>query len=109
MSWGIFSAQRTAPSPIRLCGRLWPIAGPCAAGFRIGLDPLNTLAVALVGDQLRRGEPHSLGDLPLGVQLRLRPIYSALDRAMPDDPNPRRFVGLIDGAGMSALRWPRRP
>ena len=71
-----------------------------AAGFRIGLDPLNTLAVALVGDQLRRGEPHSLGDLPLGVQLRLRPIYSALDRAMPDDPNPRRFVGLIDGAGI---------
>ncbi len=30
------------------------------------------------------------------MQLLLRPIYAQLALAMPDDPNPRRYVGLID-------------
>ena len=72
-----------------------------SAKFRIGFDPLNTLVVARFGDQLRSSvERHSLAELALPVQLQLRPVYAELARAMPDDPNPRRYVGLIDRGGV---------
>ena len=72
-----------------------------AARFRIGFDPLNTLVVTQLADQLRSsGQRRGLGELALPVQLELRPIYAELDRAIPDDPNPRRYVGMIDQAGV---------
>ncbi len=67
-----------------------------AANFRIGLDPLNTIVATLIGEQLRSGERNRIGDLTLDVQLRLRPIYAELARAMPDDGNPQRYLKLID-------------
>jgi hypothetical protein len=72
-----------------------------SAKFRIGFDPLNTLAVTRLGDQLRSGGGRTgFVELALPVQLQLRPIYAELARAIPDDPNPRRYVTLIDRSGV---------
>lgn len=54
--------------------------------FRIGFDPVNTLILYLVGEDLRTGaEIRKLHDLTLPTRLRLFDAYSNLAQAMPDD------------------------
>jgi hypothetical protein len=56
------------------------------SGFRIGLDPVNTMIVYLVGEQLRAGPIRGVWDLSPQVKSRLKLIYGDLAKALSSDP-----------------------
>lgn len=61
-----------------------------AQAFRIGFDPVNTLALYLIGLELRsRDDVPMFRELSMPVKLQLYRIYSTLAIAMPEDPAPR--------------------
>jgi hypothetical protein len=56
------------------------------ASFRIGFDPLNTMVLCLVSEQLRRTTAQIMPQFPLETRVMLRDVYAVLDQAMPKDP-----------------------
>ena len=64
--------------------------------FRIGYDPVNTLAMCLVGEQIADQPRQRFGDLDVAVQLQLEQIYAELAKAMPDDPAAKQFIALAE-------------
>ena len=70
-----------------------------AAGSQIRFDPVNTLLVAMVGEQLRAGGLRALSRLPLDTKRRMSEIYGALALALPDDPAALQLQKLLDRTG----------
>jgi hypothetical protein len=72
-----------------------PVLGDNQAGrtgFQIRFDPVNTLIIASVGEEMGRGGVDKFSDLSAGTKRRLRAIYDALSRAMPEDPAAAQFM-----------------
>jgi hypothetical protein len=68
-----------------------------AAAFRIVFDPLNTLAMCLVSQELNsQGNVHSR-TIQLTTRDDLRRIYSVLLRANPDDPTAELYLRALSG------------
>lgn len=66
---------------------------------RIGFDPVNTLIMYMIGEEMRRRPVRALKELDLDTRLELREIYSTLAATMPEDPAARiyvRLLGIID-------------
>lgn len=64
--------------------------------FRIGFDPLNALAIYLVGEEYRiRGNIRRLLELSPTTRLQLRTIYQEIGRSIPDDPAPPQYIQLL--------------
>ena len=55
-------------------------------GFRIDFDPLNTLAVYLLAEELRFRKLVALSQLSTGTAIRLRQLYRVAAESMPEDP-----------------------
>ena len=68
----------------------------CVRGFRIGFDAPNTLALYLIGEQLRRGPLLGLCQLPSETKTPLRRVYAWLAHTLPDDPAAPKFQALLD-------------
>jgi len=62
--------------------------------FAIQFDPVNTLVIAMVGEELRRTGIQNFGELSRGSKLRLRQIYGALGQTMPEDSATKQFKTL---------------
>ena len=78
--------------------------------FRIGFDPLNTLAMNLVADELRAHAFHGFPFMPLDTRRELNRIYSALGKQMPDDPAADEYIAMLNiPPPASALPPPRPP
>ncbi len=69
-----------------------------ARSFHIGFDAPNTLAMYLVGEELRsRALPLvHLCQLPPASKDRLRGVYRLLAAALPDDPAAPRYLAMLD-------------
>jgi hypothetical protein len=65
------------------------------AGFQVRFDPVNTLVIGMVGEEIRRRKIQRLSDLSEGSKLRLRQIYEALQPTLPDDPAAKHFLQLL--------------
>jgi hypothetical protein len=65
------------------------------AKFRVGFDPLNTLAMNIWVEELRDGRGPKWTDLRPEAQLRLGRIYATLRDALPDEPQPEEYAGLV--------------
>ncbi len=65
----------------------------------IRFDAVNTLAIAMVSEEIRRRGAHSLVQLSPRVRLRLGQLYATLGPTLPDDPAAkslsRRVVGPL--------------
>jgi hypothetical protein len=75
-----------------------PILGDNRAGrsdFRIQFDPVNALAVAMVGEEIRRRDIKRISDLKPETKRRLKQIYTELARALPDDPAGFHYAQLV--------------
>lgn len=70
-----------------------------AAKFRIGFDPVNTLAMCLVSEQLAQRPGARLAELSPECRLRLAGIYAEIAKALPDDPAAKQYLGLIEQTG----------
>ena len=64
-------------------------------GFQIGFDPLNTLAMYMVGQQLQSGGYTRFKEMPLATRRRLADVYAEIALAMPKDPAAKRYLELL--------------
>jgi hypothetical protein len=78
-----------------------PVLGDGQAGrsdYQIRFDPVNALAVAMVGEEIQRRGVTRLSDLLPTTRARLRQIYSSLVSATPEDPAAFHYVQLLGSA-----------
>jgi len=83
-----------------------PVLGDDLAGrsdFRIQFDPVNTLAIAMIGEEIRRRNITRLYDLTPGSKRRLSQIYTALGRSLPEDPAAAHYVRLMQSGADTPL------
>lgn len=80
-----------------------------AAEFRVGFDPVNTLAINLFADELRVRNVANLGGLSEPTKLRLQQVYETLGQAMPDDFSARQYISLIRGGRKIEPKSPDDP
>lgn len=66
-----------------------------AKQFIIHFDPLNTLAMNLVAEEVRERGVNHLAGLSLSTRLKLRGIYTDIAQALPDDPAAPRYLQLL--------------
>jgi len=72
-------------------------------GFQVRFDPVNTLVISLVGEELRRRRANRLVDMTVGTKARLRQIYQALSPTIPNDPAAGHFVQSVSMAAVQPL------
>jgi hypothetical protein len=78
-----------------------PVLGDGQAGrsdYRIRFDPVNALAVAMVGEEMQRRRITRISDLLPTTKARLRQIYSSLATSIPEDPAAFHYVQLLGSA-----------
>lgn len=63
--------------------------------FQVGFDPLNTLAMATVADELRERGVEHFGMLSVAARRRLRDIYATMLEALPSDPAGEMALGHV--------------
>lgn len=63
--------------------------------FRLGFDPVNTLVMNLVAEELARRPVRGLAELSAPTRRRLLDIFASLSRALPDDPAAPFYVRLL--------------
>ena len=92
---GHFLGAAHSPEPISV---MRPNLGDRKArlrDFRIAFDPLNALAMCLVGEALERRPTATFAALPPLARSRLTAVYRTLYEAMPDDPAPPLYLALL--------------
>jgi Metallo-peptidase family M12 len=67
------------------------------AEFPIRFDPVNTLAMYLVGEEIRLRHVHSFARVSTATKMRLRQIYAAVSQALPSDPAAAKYLELLGG------------
>ncbi len=67
-----------------------------ARAFRIGFDPLNTLAMHLLADELRQGPFRGFARIRPQTRVSLQQVYSTLAQSLPDDPAAPKYMELFD-------------
>jgi len=72
-------------------------------GARIQFDPVNTLLVAMMGDEIRHRGVRRLSSVSKRTQNRMRQIYAVLRSAMPRDPAAEQFLILLRRTGPPPL------
>jgi hypothetical protein len=77
--------------------------------FRIGFDPLNTLAMNLVSDELRARAYHGFPFMPLDTRRVLQRIYLALGKELPADPAAEEFISMLNLPRPASALPPPKP
>lgn len=80
-------AGRNAKSPLR--------------GIRF--DPVNTLVMSMIVEEVRRRDVADLNELSIGTKRRLRQIYATLSDSLPQDAAADKFIRMVDTATVSPL------
>lgn len=83
-----------------------PILGDKQAGrsnSQIRFDAVNTLAMAIISDEMRRRNLTKLGELSADTRKRLGQIYMELVRAMPDDPAAFTYAQMMKSESNSPV------
>jgi hypothetical protein len=79
-----------------------------SAGFHIRFDPVNTLVMSLLGEEIRRRNVKQLSELTSDTRRRLEQIYLQLSRSMPDDPAGMHYVQLMRSATTTPMAGPAK-
>jgi len=67
-----------------------------ALTFRIGFDPLNTLAMYLLAEEFRRGPFRGYEHVRPHTWTSLHQVYSTLAEALPKEPAAPRYIELLE-------------
>src|SRR4029079_317549 len=74
-----------------------------AARFRVVFDPLNTMAMCLVGEELSTRPDVQFRQLLPSTRAELHAIYSDLARALPNDPAAAQYLIWLGAPERSPL------
>lgn len=77
--------------------------------FRIGFDPINTLAMNLIADELRARPITHLSELSRGTKQQLRAVYHDLGKALPEDPAAQVFLRMLGELYLAPSQRVMRP
>ncbi|MEX2140489.1 MAG: M12 family metallo-peptidase [Pirellulales bacterium] len=66
-----------------------------ARAFRIALDPVNALAMSVVGEEIRDRGITSFAQLSEPSRARLEAVYTTLAQSMPNDPAPAAYLRYV--------------
>jgi hypothetical protein len=86
-----------SPEPISVMRPLLGDGKGMARQFRIGFDPVNTLAMYLVGEEIRARGVKSVRELSAQTCERLLDVYAEIARVLPEDPVAAEYVKLLRG------------
>ncbi|HWB13933.1 MAG TPA: O-antigen ligase family protein [Pirellulales bacterium] len=75
----------------------------------IRFDPINALAMALVGEEFVTRAPRSLAELDPRLRRRLASVYGTLAEAVPHDPLADRFLRLLSVAAVDPASRQQSP
>ncbi len=67
-----------------------------ARDFPVRFDAVNALVLCQVAEEVRTRGARSLAEMSGPAKGRLRAIYAALDKALPDDRAARQYLALLD-------------
>jgi hypothetical protein len=79
------------------------------ADFRIQFDPVNTLAIAMIGEEMRRRNLSHLSELTPATKQRLRQVYMQLSRSIPNDPAGPHYAQLMHSNASAPLATAAKP
>lgn len=71
--------------------------------FQIRFDPVNTLIISMVGEEVRRRRVQSFSAMTPGSTRRLKQVYASLGQAFPDDPAAKIFSRIVSSGKKSSL------
>src|SRR5215469_3881316 len=74
-----------------------------AKKFRVRFEPLNTLAICLVGEEFRQGSVAGLANLSRPTKARLIDIYRTLAETLPEDPAAPQYYRLLTENQLAGL------
>jgi len=77
-----------------------------ARGFVLRSDPLNTLGMYMVGEQLQSGGYTRFKEMPLATRRRLADVYAEIAIALPKDPAAMQYLKLL-GARIVKVKRPK--
>lgn len=83
-----------------------PVLGDNRAGtanFQIHFDPVNTLAMAIISDEMRRRNLTQLSELAPETRRRLGQIYMELARTLPNDPAAFTYAQRVTSESSSPI------
>lgn len=66
-----------------------------ARAFRIAFDPVNALAMSIVGEEITDRGVSSFAQLSEPSRARLEGIYATLSQALPDDPAAASYLNYV--------------
>ncbi len=66
-----------------------------SVGSRIQFDPVNTLLMAMLGDEMRRRDVTKLTSITVPTRQRLEAIYAVLRQALPQDPAAGQYLRIL--------------
>jgi hypothetical protein len=87
-----------SPDPVSVMRPMLADKQAIRTKFRIGFDPVNTLLINLVSEEIRERRVTSVSELTAGTRLRLSQIYAKLADAVPDDSSAKQYqfqVGMV--------------
>jgi hypothetical protein len=64
--------------------------------FRVGFDPLNTLAMNIFADELRAESYRGLHRMPIDARRQLLRIYYTLAKEVPKDPAAPQYIAMLN-------------
>ncbi len=79
-----------------------------ARSFRIVFDPLNTMAMTLLGQEMRDHGVRRIHDISPTTRNTLIGIYSTLTKALPDDPAAAQYLVRLGEPPPATTRAARR-
>ena len=103
MSWAIILGASHSPEGDSV---MRPVLGDNRAGtanFRIQFDPVNTLIMGMVGEEMHRRDIKKFDDLTNDTKRRLRQIYGQLMQTVPNNPAGTRYFAMTETASISPL------
>ncbi len=75
--------------------------------FRMGFDPVNTLVMCLVGDEIREHNVRFLHELSPKTRQQLQSIYREIIKITPDEPATVRMLHLLEAGSPGKSSAPK--
>ena len=90
-----FLGASHSPEPTSVMRPLLSISQLRSAGAKIYIDPVNTLLMSLLSDELRQREVRTFSDVSVATKQRMLEIYQILQQALPGDPAAIQYQHIL--------------
>jgi hypothetical protein len=98
-----FLGASHSPEPQSVMRPVLTISRLRATGERIYIDPVNTLLMSLMSDEMQRSDIQKFGNVSWATKARMLEIYKTLQQALPGDPAAVIYQSLIGTPSSSPM------